>query len=161
MTFKIAMPSCPYGEVLSQKYTCDGQDISPEITWSEPPSSTKSFILIMEDPDAPRGTFVHWVIYNIKPDVTALHENIEKGETTPEGYSQGVNDFGKIGYGGPCPPGSQIHRYFFYLYAVLEPPNLKAGLSRKEIDGILRNKTIKVVSHMVKFGRNYKVNRKD
>lgn len=115
----------------------------------------------MEDPDAPRGTFVHWVLYNIKPEVTGLHENIEKSETTAEGFAQGFNDFGRIGYGGPCPPRSQIHRYYFYLYAVLEQPTLKPGLRKQDLDKILKDRTVKVVSHMVRFGRNYQVNKKE
>ena len=155
MTFKIWSPSSKYGGIISQKFTCDGPDISPEIAWEEPPASTKSFVLIMDDPDAPRGTFVHWIIYNIKPDVKGLAENIPKVELTPQGYAQGVNDFGRIGYGGPCPPRRRVHRYFFHLYAILEPPIMKPGLSREELSGVLKDKTVKVASYMVRYGRSY------
>lgn len=155
MTFKLEIPSIKYGEVISQNYTCDGKDMSPALQWDDAPQSAKSFILIMEDPDAPRGTFVHWILYNIKPDVKSLPENVSKELTTPEGWAQGKNDFGKIGYGGPCPPGKQVHRYFFYLYGVLQAPDLQAGMARKDLERLLENKTVKRASFMVKYGRAY------
>lgn len=155
MTFNIELTSAKHGERLSQKYTCDGQDYSPEIVWSDPPSSTKSFILIMEDPDAPRGTFVHWVIYNIKPDVKQLPENISREKITNVGWAQGMNSFRKIGYNGPCPPRKQVHRYIFYLYAVLQGPDLGPGLSKEDLLGIINDKTVKQASIMLKYGRSY------
>lgn len=155
MTFNIELPSAKHGERLSQKYTCDGQDHSPEIVWSDPPSSTKSFILIMEDPDAPRGTFVHWVIYNIKPNVKQLPENVSKEKTTGDGWAQGMNSFKKIGYNGPCPPRRSVHRYIFYLYSVLEQPNLEPGLSKNDLMKIIADKTVKQASIMVRYGRSY------
>lgn len=155
MTFKLELTSGKHGEALSQKHTCDGQDTSPELAWSDPPTSAKSFILIMEDPDAPRGTFVHWVIYNLKPDVKQLPENVPKDAVTPEGWTQGTNDFGKTGYNGPCPPGKKVHRYNFYLYAVLQEPDLRPGLSKKDLQKILDDKTVKRASVMMKFGRAY------
>lgn len=155
MTFNIELTSAKHGEVLSQKFTCVGQDYSPEITWSEPPASTKSYIMVLEDPDAPKGTFVHWIMYNIKPDIKQLPENIAKTEETPEGWAQGRNDFGKIGYNGPCPPGKKVHRYVFYLYASLQEPDLKPGLTRKELEKILADRTIKRASIMVRYGRAY------
>ncbi len=155
MTFNIELPSAKHGERLSQKYTCDGQDYSPEIVWSDPPSSTKSYILIMEDPDAPRGTFVHWVLYNIKPEVKQLPENLPKEKVTNDGMAQGVNSFNKIGYNGPCPPRKNVHRYFFYLYAVLQGPELEPGLTKKDLLKIIEDKTVKQASIMVKYGRSY------
>ncbi|MCL4337722.1 MAG: YbhB/YbcL family Raf kinase inhibitor-like protein [Candidatus Thermoplasmatota archaeon] len=155
MTFNIGLTSAKHGEGLSQKYTCDGQDYSPEIAWSDPPSSTKSFILIMEDPDAPRGTFVHWVLYNIKPDVKQLHENVTKEKVTDEGWAQGLNSFKKIGYNGPCPPRKKVHRYIFYLYAVLHKPDLEPGLSKNDLLNIINDETVKQASIMVKYGRSY------
>ncbi len=155
MTFNIELLSAKHGEHLSQKFSCDGQDYSPEISWTEPPSSTKSFILILEDPDAPKGTFVHWVLYNIKPDVKQLPENVPKEKTTAEGWAQGLNDFKKIGYNGPCPPRRKVHRYIFRLYAVLQEPNLEPGLSKKDLQKIIDDKTVKTVSIMVKYGRSY------
>ena len=154
MTFKIELTSGKHGDLMSQKYTCDGQDISPEIVWSDPPSSTKSYILIMEDPDAPRGTFVHWIIYNIKPDVKTLPENVPKTEATGEGWAQGVNSFGKIGYNGPCPPRRKVHRYNFYLYSVLQEPNLQPGLKKEDLLKIIEDRTVQQASVMLRYGRS-------
>ena len=155
MTFNITLSSVKHGEFLSQKYTCNGQDVSPEISWADPPTSTKSFILVMEDPDARLKPFVHWVIYNIKPDVKQLPENIQKSDSTPEGWTQGINGFGKAGYNGPCPPRKKVHRYVFYLYSVLQEPNLPTGLSKKDLQKIISDKTVKQASVMVKYGKSY------
>lgn len=155
MTFNVELSAAKHGERLSQKFTCDGQDYSPEIVWSDPPSSTKSFILIMEDPDAPRGTFVHWVLYNIKPDVKQLPENITKEKTTSQGWAQGLNSFNKIGYNGPCPPRRKVHRYIFYLYSVLQGPDLEPGLTKNDLLKIIEDRTVKQASVMVKYGRAY------
>ncbi len=154
MTFNITVSTAKHGEFLNQKYTCKGQDISPELSWSDPPTSTKSFILIMEDPDVRSKPFVHWVLYNLKPDIKQLPENVPRNDTAPEGWSQGVNSFGKIGYNGPCPPGGRVHRYTFYLYAVLEGPNLPAGLSKKDLQKIITDKTVKQASVMVRYGKS-------
>ena len=154
MSFRLEIPGTKYGDALNKNFSCDGSDISPAIQWEDAPQSAKSFILIMEDPDAPHGIFVHWVIYNIRPDVKALPENVPKEETTPQGWSQGRNDFGNIGYGGPCPPRRQVHRYFLYLYGVLHQPDLKPGLSKNDLESILSDATVKKTTFMVKFGRN-------
>ncbi len=103
---------------LPELYSCNGEDISPELSWSGVPANTASFVLIMDDPDAPQGTFTHWVIYNIPPDARALHENIPKEENLSDGSIQGINNFAEHGYGGPCPPTGQRHEYRFVLYAV-------------------------------------------
>ncbi len=115
------------------KFTCQGNDISPEISWGNIPKGTKSFALVMEDPDAPFGTFVHWVIYNIPGDYVGLKENVKKEEHIENGIAQGINDFGKTGYGGPCPPPGRAHRYFIKLYALDENLNLPAGLRANEL----------------------------
>ena len=113
-------------------YTCDGQDISPQLSWSGAPVETKSFVLIADDPDAPAGTWVHWVIYNIPPTVKELNKNIPNDAVLPGGITQGMTDFGRTGYGGPCPPGG-THRYYFKLYALNEDLGLKPKLSKKEV----------------------------
>lgn len=110
----------PNGEIPS-KYTCEGKDISPQISWSNPPMGTKSFALIVDDPDAPdpkapKMTYVHWVLYNIPANVTSLAENVQSADL-PSGTKEGVNDWKRTGYGGPCPPIGR-HRYFFKLYAL-------------------------------------------
>jgi Raf kinase inhibitor-like YbhB/YbcL family protein len=104
------------GEMIPAKYTCDGADFSPPLEWSGSPAGTKSFALVCDDPDAPMGTWVHWVIFDIPPSATMLGEGITREKDLPGGGTQGINDFRKIGYGGPCPPGG-THRYFFKLYA--------------------------------------------
>jgi len=102
---------------IPSKYTCDGENVSPPLKWSNPPVNTKCFALISDDPDAPSGDWVHWVIYNIPPGNRNLPENVRPDKKLPDGTLQGINDFGKTGYGGPCPP-SGIHRYFFRIYAL-------------------------------------------
>jgi Raf kinase inhibitor-like YbhB/YbcL family protein len=105
------------GAMIPSKYTCDGADISPPLSWSGTPDAAKSIALICDDPDAPGGVWVHWVAYNIPPTVTRLHENIPAADTLSDSTRQGVNDFRKTGYGGPCPTGG-THRYFFKVYAL-------------------------------------------
>jgi Raf kinase inhibitor-like YbhB/YbcL family protein len=104
------------GEIPSQ-YTCDGRDISPPLQWESVPPGTQAITLICDDPDAPMGTFVHWVLYNVPPDARELPERLAPEASLPDGAQQGINDFGKTGYGGPCPP-SGTHRYFFKIYAL-------------------------------------------
>ena len=124
------------GESIPGKYTCDGEDISPPLSWSQPPEGTKSMVLICDDPDAPVGTWVHWVLYGISPDTLELSENILDDKEVLNGAKHGINDFRKYGYGGPCPPGG-MHRYFFKLYAVDTEIDLKPGATKgKVLDAI-------------------------
>jgi Raf kinase inhibitor-like YbhB/YbcL family protein len=118
------------GEGIPAKYTCEGQDISPPLGWGEPPPGTRAFALIMDDPDAPGGVFTHWVIFNIASDSRQLVEAIPIQGQLPGGALQGKNDFGRTGYGGPCPPPGRPHRYQFTLYAMDHPLDLKAGVSK-------------------------------
>jgi hypothetical protein len=120
------------GESIPSKYTCDSVDISPPLTWSNVPYGTKSFALICDDPDAPSGTYVHWVMFNLPPDTRELPEDLPKKEILENGSKQGKNDFGKIGYGGPCPPGG-THRYYFRIYALDTELNIKPGITKKDL----------------------------
>ena len=120
------------GEMIPAKYTCDGADFSPPLEWSGSPAGTRSFALICDDPDAPMGTWVHWVIYDIPPSATMLAEGITREKDLPGGGTQGINDFRKIGYGGPCPPGG-THRYFFKLYALDSELGLKPGVTKDQL----------------------------
>ena len=125
MAFQIESPAFKQEATIPAKYTCDGKNFSPPLLWNDPPAGTKSFAIISEDPDAPRGTWVHWVIYNIPALASALQEGMTTKERFPSGAIQGVTDFGRVGYGGPCPPPGKPHRYFFKLYAldtVIRPP---------------------------------------
>ena len=121
------------GSRIPQTYTCDGKDVSPPLRWDTVPPGTESFALICDDPDAPMGTWVHWVIYDIPADADRLPEALPAGERLESGAFQGGNDFGKIGYGGPCPPRGKPHRYFFRLYALDSELNAPAGLTKKTL----------------------------
>jgi hypothetical protein len=117
-TMKLTSTAWMEGRPIPAKYTCSGIDISPQLTWSGAPVGTRSFALICDDPDAPGGTWVHWVIYGLPATAVALPEKVAVVETLPDGSKQGVNDFRRVGYGGPCPPPGAPHRYYFKLYAL-------------------------------------------
>lgn len=117
---------------IPTKYTCDGENVSPPLSWKNLPSGTKSIAIINDDPDAPMGTWVHWVIYNIPANSSGLPENIKPLEKLPDGTMQGRNSWGKIGYGRPCPP-SGTHRYFFKIYALDKVLELKPGATKEEL----------------------------
>lgn len=125
ITLEMNSKSFAQGDTIPTKHTCDGEDASPDLSWSKPPEGTKELVLICDDPDAGVGGWVHWVIYNLPADTTGLPEGVPKKDTTTLGAVQGKNDFGKVGYGGPCPPRGPAHRYFFKLYAVDKPLGLK------------------------------------
>lgn len=125
-----------YGRIPS-RYTCDGADLSPPIRWEGYPEGAVSFVLIMEDLDAPGGTFTHWVVYNIPASVNWLDEGIPKIERLPSGALQGLNDFNRVGYGGPCPPPGKPHRYVFKLYALNTLLDLGPGASKDEVSKLM------------------------
>jgi Raf kinase inhibitor-like YbhB/YbcL family protein len=137
-TIELKSASFGSGEMIPRKYTCDGEDVSPALSWGSIPEGTKEIVLICDDPDAPGGTWVHWVLFGLAPDSTSLTENFGKKETVL-GVRQGKNDFGKVGYGGPCPPKGPAHRYFFKLYALDKSLDLKPEVKKadvmKAIDG--------------------------
>jgi len=120
------------GASIPNRYTCDAQDVSPPLRWSGLPEGTKSLALIVDDPDAPGGTWVHWVYYDIPADRTELPEGVPPRDHPNLGGTQGRNDFNKIGYGGPCPPGG-THRYFFKLYALDTQLGLPPGATKSEV----------------------------
>ena len=132
MEIKITSSAFEDGGVIPAKYTCDGEDISPPLQWDAVPEGTKSIALICDDPDAPIGTFVHWVLFNLPTDTKELAEGIPKGTTLPNGARQGTSDFGRIGYGGPCPP-SGTHRYFFRIYALDTQLDLAPGARKPDL----------------------------
>jgi len=124
---------------IPEKYTCDGLDISPPLRWSGQPPETKSFAIIVEDPDAPGGIFTHWIIYNIPADVNQLDEGMESAEVLPGGIMQGLNDFGRLGYGGPCPPPGEPHRYVFRIYALDTMLELNQAASKDELLKLMKD----------------------
>ena len=129
------------GENIPGEYTCDGENISPVLFWTWRPTETKSIALIMDDPDAPGGTFVHWVLYNIPPETDKLNKGFPKEKIFRDGTTQGVTDFGRIGYGGPCPP-SGSHRYFFRIYALDKKLDLFPGATRGQVDDAMKGHII-------------------
>ena len=121
------------GQSIPRQYTCDGVNISPPLEWNGTPKSAKTIAIIADDPDAPSGTFVHWVVYNLPAENIGLVENLPTTESLKAGGFQGKNDFQKIGYGGPCPP-SGTHRYFFKVYALDSELALKAGATKADVE---------------------------
>lgn len=115
---EIKSDSFQNGDTINSLYTCDSQNTSPALSWADVPIGTKSFALICDDPDSPSKSWSHWVVFNIPPDKTGFDENMSKDSDFDNGMVQGVNDFGKTGYDGPCPPPGGPHRYFFKLYAL-------------------------------------------
>jgi Raf kinase inhibitor-like YbhB/YbcL family protein len=133
MKLELASASFREGESIPPKNTCDSEDISPSLKWSGAPDVAKSIALICDDPDAPAGTWVHWVLYNLPPSVVELPQAIPPSEVTPQGAKQGLNDFQRLGYGGPCPPPGKPHRYFFKLYALDTQLDLKTRATKKDV----------------------------
>ena len=125
------------GDTVPDKYTCDGEDISPQLSWKTPPARTQSFALVVTDKDSTLGSwlgyFVHWVLYDLPADKRELPEGVPREEQLPDGSRQGRNDFDKVGYGGPCPPGESAHRYSFVIYALDARLNLPGGATEKQV----------------------------
>ena len=140
------------GDLIPAKHTCDGKNVSPHLRWDLVPQGTKSLALIVDDPDAPSGTFVHWVVYHIPPSVTELQEGVSPVDVMSNGAMQGRNGFGKIGYGGPCPP-SGTHRYFFRLYALNAQVELHAEATRHDLDAAMKSKIIAQAELMGTYAR--------
>lgn len=140
------------GGIIPSKYTCDGANISPPIAWSGMPERTKSLALISDDPDAPRGTWVHWVIYDIPANTNELPEHVPTVKTLPNGAKQGTNDFHRIGYGGPCPP-SGTHRYYFKLYALDTKIDLEPGATKEELVRAMQGHILAEGQLMGKYSR--------
>ncbi len=132
MAITITSTAFTEGSMIPRDYTCDGEDISPPLTWSGVPDGTKSLALICDDPDAPMGTWVHWVLFNIPAHIMELPTKIPPEKIIQNGAKHGMNDFRKLGYGGPCPPGG-THRYYFKLYALDTEINLEAGITKAQL----------------------------
>ena len=126
------------GGAIPPKFTCDGPDVSPALSWNDPPPGTKAFALIMDDPDAPAGTWVHWVLYDLPAGVKQLPEGGPKAKDLEIGARQGSNDFQRIGYSGPCPPRGATHRYSFRLYALDQPTQLHAGAAKGDLERAMK-----------------------
>ena len=137
MSLAITSPAFTDGGAIPSRYTCEGQDSSPPLSWTAPPAGTNSLALISDDPDAPGKTWVHWVLYNLPPSARTLPEAFPPDEERPDGTRQGTTDFGRVGYGGPCPP-SGTHRYFFKLYALNVLLSLPPGATKPQFEAAIK-----------------------
>ena len=142
---RITSPEFGNREMIPKKFTCQGEDISPELRIEGIPDGTKSLALIVDDPDAPMGMWVHWVVFDIPVTGTIAEGSVPR--------KQGINDFKKIGYGGPCPPPGRPHRYFFKIYALRSPLDLKPGATKEELLDAMEGHVIEAAQLMGKFKR--------
>jgi Raf kinase inhibitor-like YbhB/YbcL family protein len=153
MSFALTTSAFAQGSGIPKKHTCDGADVSPALNWSGAPNGTQSFALIMDDPDAPVGTWTHWIIWNIPAKAAALPEGFSTAEQSGDGTRQGKNDFKRVGYGGPCPPPGKPHRYFFKLYALDANLDVSAGAGRKELEHAMNGHVLSHAEWMGTYGR--------
>jgi Raf kinase inhibitor-like YbhB/YbcL family protein len=130
MKFSLSSPAFEMGEPTPVKYTCDGDNISPPLTWNNPPENTRSFVLVVDDPDAPGGTWTHWLLYNIPPSMNRLPENFAMGGQI---VLEGRNSFNHVKYDGACPPIGSTHMYHFNLFALDQMLDLPAGVTRDQV----------------------------
>ncbi len=141
-TIHLTSAGFPLGGTIPTRYTCDGSNRSPPLTWSAAPPRTKSFALVVTDRDSALqflfGPFVHWIVYNIPPETRRLHEGVEKLPALADGTRQGINGFDKVGFGGPCPPGSGTHRYTFAIYALDAKLRLPSGVQVNMLDAAMQ-----------------------
>jgi Raf kinase inhibitor-like YbhB/YbcL family protein len=152
MALKLVVPSFPEGGLIPRLHTCEGADLSPSLEWSGEPPETRSLTLIVDDPDAPAGVWNHWLLYDLSPSVRSLPQGYKPGKL---GHS-GTNDFGKTGYGGPCPPkGHGPHRYFFRLYALdVASLGIPAGARRAQIDRAIKGHILAEAQYMGRYARS-------
>jgi Raf kinase inhibitor-like YbhB/YbcL family protein len=155
---KLTSSAFAAGETIPKEYTADGADVSPPLRWQEAPAGTKAFALICDDPDAPnpdapKMTWVHWVLYNLPPDVSELQKDVPADKELPTGAKQGTNDFGNIGYGGPAPPRGKPHRYFFKLYAFDAKLDLPAGARKDQVERAMKGHILGKGELMGRYGR--------
>ena len=153
ISLQISSTAFSPGETIPKKFTCDGPDVSPQLKWNDPPANTQSIALIMDDPDAPGGTWVHWALYDLAANTRELPEGVAKQEQLSSGARQGRNDFGKIGYGGPCPPPGKPHRYFFKLYPLDAKLGLKAGATKADVERAMKGHILAQAELIGKYGR--------
>jgi Raf kinase inhibitor-like YbhB/YbcL family protein len=140
----LSSPAFKSGAAIPAQCSCDGADQSPALSWRGAPAGAQRFALIVDDPDAPAGTWVHWVVYDLPADTAELPAGVAKDATLPNGAAQGVNDFHRVGYNGPCPPPGKAHRYVFTLYALDGPTGLQPRATKADV---LRAITGHVLAH--------------
>jgi Raf kinase inhibitor-like YbhB/YbcL family protein len=153
VAFMVNSSAFEAGAAIPKKFTCEGTDASPALEWSGSPAKTASFALIVDDPDAPAGTWVHWVLWNLPADAHSLSEGVAKTEQLDDSTRQGRNDFRKVGYNGPCPPPGKTHRYFFRLYALEAKLDLAPGATRQELDAAMQGHILAKAEYIGTFRR--------
>jgi len=141
------------GGFIPRRFTCEAADLSPALTWTDPPVGTQSFAIIEDDPDAPSGTFVHWLVYDLPAPSHRLPEGLSGNNQIPGGGRQGINDFSRTGYSGPCPPPGRPHRYFIRLYALDAKTNLPPAATRKELESAMQGHILAQAELMGRFQR--------
>lgn len=132
MSFELTSPAFDEGGTIPSRFTCDGDDVSPALAWAAPPDGTEGFAVIMDDPDAPAGTWVHWVVYDLPPSLSSLEEDVPPRTILQGGGTHGENSWGRVGYGGPCPPDG-THTYVFKLYALDARLGLDPGADKARL----------------------------
>jgi len=152
-SFRIESAAFKEGALIPARFSCQGENVSPPLAWTDPPAGTRSFALIVEDPDAPAGTWIHWVVYNLPAQARAMEENTPKQDELSNGGLQGTTSFGSVGYGGPCPPPGKAHRYFFRLYALDAVLNLQAGATKADVLAALKGHVVGEAQLMGRFKR--------
>jgi Raf kinase inhibitor-like YbhB/YbcL family protein len=152
--FQLTSTEFENGGFIPQRFACDDVNISPLLAWTHPPSAVQSFTLILDDPDAPSGTFAHWLVYNLPPEASGLPDNVPITQQILEnGALQGENDFHHIGYNGPCPPRGKVHRYIFHLYALDTQLILKPGAKRDALDRMMSGHILATAELMGRYQR--------
>jgi len=151
MGFNITTPAFEFGASIPAKHACTGDNLSPRLRWDEGPEATNTYALIMEDPDAPNGTFTHWIVYNLPSDCHELEQIIPVEKNLKNGAIHGKNDFGKYGYGGPCPPDGEEHRYFFRLFALKNKLNPESARDRGSFFQAIEGHVLDETYYMGKF----------
>jgi hypothetical protein len=141
------------GDFIPRRFTCEAADVSPALAWTDPPLGTQSFAIIEDDPDAPSGTFVHWLVYDLPAAYRGLPEGLSASAQMPGGGRQGTNDFARTGYRGPCPPPGRPHRYFIRLYALDVRLNLRPAARRKELDAAMQDHILARAELMGRYQR--------
>ncbi len=148
----IISPAFQEGGMIPVKYTCDGEDVSPPLSWSGIPDNAESLVLVSDDPDAPMGTWVHWIVYNIPANLKGFEEGISRGGLSGKGILQGTTDFRRQEYGGPCPPAG-THRYYFTLYALDASLKVAPGASKKQLDAAMQGHVLAKAQLMGRYAR--------
>jgi Raf kinase inhibitor-like YbhB/YbcL family protein len=150
---QLSTPAFTDAATIPTQHTADGVNISPSLQWSGAPGNTRSFALVCEDPDAPRGTWIHWVLFILPPDAVSLPEDVPTDAALPSGARHGKNDFGKLGYGGPAPPKGPAHRYYFKLFALDAILELPAGATRAQLEAAMKGHLLASAQCMGKYQR--------